>query len=139
MLKAGCDLSVEACDSAIETSKITARPAGDDFNSLTWGYISEIFILLISPLIPLLFFNTSSNTVGLEAIIFFIPGLIAFYIYVVPLLLSVIYMIFGANFFLFSWLDNALVFLIEHYISNIQLGLLGTVLWSYWVIRVNEA
>ena len=55
----------------------------------------------------------------MEAVIFFIPGLVAIYSYLVPLLLSVIYMIFGANFFLFSWLDNVLVFLIEHYISNI--------------------
>ena len=103
---------------------------------MTLGYLSEIFILLVSPFIPLLIFDSSSSSAnGLEAIIFFIPGLVAIYSYLVPLLLSVLYMIFGANFFLFSWLDNALVFLIEHYISNVQLVLLGSVLFSIWAIR----
>ena len=45
----------------------------------------------------------------------------AAYMFQFPFWLSVIYLIFGAQFFLFRWVDNALIFMIKHYISNMSL------------------
>ena len=53
---------------------------------------------------------------------------VAYYIFIpffvlianqVPFWLSVIYLLFGANFFLLSWVDNVLIFLIKHWASNL--------------------
>ena len=81
-------------------------------------------MLLGSPLFAALF---TSDSPGLEVIIFFIPALLLIYEYAVPFVLSLIYSIFGAEFFLFSWVDNALVILIEHYLSNLSLFNLWTI------------
>ena len=131
-LKASCDMGVEACEQ-VGHSELSTRPEGDDFYSLTLNYLAEIFFLLIAPFVPIPFLG-DSVAIGLEAILLFIPAIIVFYIYAVPFVLSLFYIIFGANFFLFSWLDNVLVLLIEHFISNIQLALPLTVLGAYLVI-----
>ena len=38
--------------------------------------------------------------------------------YALPFALSVFYMIFSDGFILFRWIDNALILIIEHYVSN---------------------
>ena len=110
MLQASdCDASAEAC----------TTPGSDDLNALTLGYLTEIILLVFSPVITLIFF--SNTDAGLEILLLFLPSVIASYAYVVPFILSLIHIIFGSDFFLFSWVDNVLAFLIEHYLSNVQL------------------
>ena len=41
------------------------------------------------------------------------------YMFQIPFWLGVVYLVFGSNFFLFSWVDNVLIFLIKHYVSNL--------------------
>ena len=75
----------------------------------------EILMLWMSPFFGLLF---SSGNAGLEALIFFYPGIALLYIYMLPFVLSIIYLLFGDGFFLFSWVDSVLSFYIEHLLSN---------------------
>ena len=49
----------------------------------------------------------------------FSPSL-SFALLQVPFWLSVLYLVFGSTFFLFSWVDDVLVLLIEHYVSNVS-------------------
>ena len=44
----------------------------------------------------------------------------AFSMFQYPFWLSVIYMLFGAEFFLFRWVDDMLIFLIKHFVSNLN-------------------
>ena len=43
------------------------------------------------------------------------------YLILFPFWLSIVYMLFGDNFFLFRWVDNVLIFLIKHLVSNLSM------------------
>ena len=116
MLQAGdCDASAEAC----VPEEALIRPGAGDLWGLTSGYLTETFLLLIAPLLAAILFTGVS--VGFEIILLFTPALVAFYAYIVPFVLTVIYALFGGDGFLFGWVDVVLGFLIEHYLSNVQL------------------
>ena len=59
-------------------------------------------------------------------------------LYLIPFALSVIYMIFGDNFFLFSWVDSVLVFLIEHWVSNTQPLIVLQIPYYYYLMRTSN-
>lgn len=76
-----------------------------------------LILLAVSPFLPLIFFTDDANAIDLQ--IYFLPYKIYASALAIPFLLGLVYMVFGSDFFLFRWLDNALVILIEYYISNI--------------------
>ena len=110
------------------------RPSFDDFYNMTFGYIGQFFFMVISPAVGLFFIPTEASIGESAFIYFFIPGLVALYAYLVPFVLSIFFIIFGADFFLFSWLDDALALIIEHWIGNVAPLLILTVFWAYWTV-----
>ena len=126
MLQAdGCDPSAEACI----PEEALVRPDSGDLYGLTTNYLAETFILLLAPVITAFFFTDASA--GLEILFLFFPAIATLYAYIIPLFLTLVYGLFGASFFLFAWVDNVLAFLIEHYISNVQL-LFPVVVFLAW-------
>ena len=95
-----CDPSAEAC----EAGAALVRPDASDFLFLTSNYLIEDFLLLIAPIVAAIFFT--NVPAGLEIIFLFVPAILVGYAYAIPFVLSLVYIIFGANFFLFSWVDN---------------------------------
>ena len=110
-----CDPSAEACI----PEEALIRPGAGDLYGLASGYLTETFLLLIAPLLAAIPF--AGVSFGLEVILLFIPALATFYAYIVPFVLTLIYALFGGDGFLFGWVDVVLGFLIEHYLSNVQL------------------
>ena len=53
-----------------------------------------------------------------EVIIIAVPALLNIYAYWLPFWITLFYWVFGAEFVLIRWVDNLLMFLIEHWISN---------------------
>ena len=70
-------------------------------------------------LIPLLFIGSNAfiGDEGWVSLLIAIP--FTFFVYVIPAFFSLFYLAFGASFILIRWVDNFLVFLIYHYVSNI--------------------
>ena len=48
-----------------------------------------------------------------------LPAALSYLAYMVPFFLTIIYLIFGSEFILFVWIDEVLIFLITHWVSNI--------------------
>ena len=65
----------------------------------------------------MLFPNAES---GWEFFTYLIIPIYVFFVLQVPFWLSIIYYIFGSSFFLLSWLDNVLIFIIKHFVSNLS-------------------
>ena len=56
---------------------------------------------------------------GWDIIIGVIPAFLAYLAFNVPFWLTIAYLIFGSEFILFAWIDDVLVFLITHWVSNV--------------------
>ena len=54
-----------------------------------------------------------------DIIIGAIPIFLSYFAFNVPFWLTIIYLVFGSEFILFVWLDEVLVFLITHWVSNV--------------------
>ena len=118
---ASCDPSIEACDAS---GNVLERPTKEEFVSTTLFLpMVETIVLFITPFVGFLFGSAS-----LEAFLWLIPVSFVFAAFSWSFVISVFYLIFGANFFLFSWLDNFLAILIEHYLSNVMIFLLMIIL-----------
>ena len=128
MLQAG-DCGVPGAQACIVEKTTLDRPDPGDLYRLTTGYLTETFVLLFAPIFALIFSDDTSA--GLEILFLFAPAIVTGYAYAIPFLLTLVYILFGANSYLLSWLDNVLVFLIEHYLSNVQL-LLPLVVLVTW-------
>ena len=132
LMQASCDVSIDGCEEVAYSELV--RPEADDFNSLTRGYITEFFVLFIPPLFPLLMTNADFRN-GDELTLLILPCVYVLFFYTVPFALSVLYMIFGDDVFLFSAVDSILVSLIEHWVSNTQLYLVLTIPYYYYRMR----
>ena len=82
--------------------------------------LANMIVLFITILLGFILIGDNFD-VGYEFIFYIIAPVIGFYAYIIPFCLSVVYAVFGANFFLFSWVDNLLVFVIKHWVSNITM------------------
>ena len=74
--------------------------------------LAPIFAVLFTALI------TGGEDFDAEVIILFVPIVTNFYAYSLPFILTVLYLITGSDWLLVYWLDDVLIFLIEHWISN---------------------
>ena len=64
--------------------------------------------------------DISNNGGGsFDALLGVVPAALSYLAFNVPFWLTIVYLIFGSKFFLFAWLDEVLVFLIMHWVSNI--------------------
>ena len=117
VMATNCDPALEDCSTAdIATSEQLVRPPIDGFASLMVGFVLQPIASLATLFISALFFPDAD--VGYEMLFYlFIPLGLAYY-YQIPFWLGVVYLVFGSNFFLFSWVDNVLIFLIKHFVSN---------------------
>ena len=113
---------MESCNPDIELctpQEVIIRPKAADLFNLTFSVyglaiISPVFITFIAvQLFPGVPFD------GFTLILFIISTALFLYTYWIPMLLSLVYFIFKDNFFLFSWVDSVLAFLIEYVISNL--------------------
>ena len=127
-----CDAGQEAC----QNTAAPERPNGDDFNSLFFTFVGAVY-LLATPLLPLLFVD-NSNASGNEFVIYFLPSFVYTYAYSIPFVLFLIYLVFGANLFLFRWVDTALVLIIEHWISNAMIVVVTSTLWLSLMVSVTS-
>ena len=75
----------------------------------------EVFGPYATVLISFLFNQDTNISWGI--IIFIIPMVLFAYAYFIPLLLSLVYFIFGNNIFIFNWVDSVLVFIIQYLMS----------------------
>ena len=132
LMQASCDVSIDGCGEVAHSELV--RPEADDFNNLTLGYIAEFIWLLLIPLFPMFFYDSDFES-GDELTVLFYPMTFVLFIYPIPFALSVLYMIFGDNVFLFSWVDSVLVVLIEHWVSNTQPCLVLLILYIYYLTR----
>ena len=70
----------------------------------------------------------------------FVPTLLSFFAYIVPLFLTLVYFIFGSEFILFVWIDNVLVFLITHWVSNVTplVHIFSLLIYFYYIAFIYE-
>ena len=121
-----CNPDIETCGNNSSLSEVEVRPSGADLFHLTFSvfgleFISPVLITFVSLAIFPEYAFTALN--------FLVSTYLFAQVYWVPLLLSLLYFIFGDNFFLFNWVDTVLVFLIEYAISNLTplIFLLGAI------------
>ena len=74
--------------------------------------LAPIFAVLFTALI------TGGEDFDAEVIILMVPIVTNFYAYSPTFILTVLYLITGSDWLLVYWLDDVLIFLIEHWISN---------------------
>ena len=74
----------------------------------------------MSPLIAILLGGliTGDEDIGNEFLVLIYPIVTNFFAYAPPFMLTVMYYITGSDWILVYWLDNMLIFLIEHWVSN---------------------
>ena len=126
LTQSSCDADVENCDGSASD---VVRPGVGALASLTFLYLGQVASPVLVFLIILILFGNSELNAGLELLFIFLPSYLGFFAYYIPFVVSVFYMIFGANFFLIRWVDNFLVFLIYHFVSNITPLLHGLTLF----------
>ena len=61
----------------------------------------------------------SSNAGGFDLILGLVPTFLSYFAFNVPFWITLVYMVFGSEFFIFAWIDDVLVFLITHWVSNV--------------------
>ena len=110
-----CDASLESCGAA-SNGEVMERPNGFDLFHLLWSVTLLEIIGPVFTVFPALLLNPDTY-LGLENILFWFPAILFAYANVIPLLLSLIYFIFGDNIFLFSWVDSVLVIWIQYVMS----------------------
>ena len=129
---ANCDPKVETCgegESAVE------RALPNDFYALTSLYIlwpvgsiatlrlTENFIEALLPEV----------NVAAQGDWYMIPVYLTSLVNVIPFFLSLVYLLLGADFFLLLWVDNLLVWLIKHWVSNFSFLFNFVIFIPYWI------
>ena len=133
VMAANCDPALEACSTAdIAASEQLVRPPIDGFASLMVGYVLQPFASIATIFLAAII--SPGASVGYEMLLYIFMPLGLAYMYQFPFWLGVIYLVFGSNFFLFSWVDNVLIFLIKHLVSNIAVLM---VLMQFFLLYVS--
>lgn len=122
MQMASCDPAIEACDAS---GDVLERPTRGAFGTTTLLLpIAESFMLFMTPFAGFLFGSAS-----LEAFLFILPAIFVSAAFSWPFVISLFYLLFGADFVIFSWIDNFLSIVIEHYFSNVMILLFMIILF----------
>merc|ERR1712060_301748 len=113
---------------------VIIRPTKRAIHIVVWGmllqvvsgFLSFVGALGLATLITSIYSN-ADDSAGYEVFLALIPGLLSYGIYVIPFVAGILYIIFGADLFLFRWLDDAMIFFIYQWIAwgNWQI-----ILWS---------
>ena len=108
------------------------RPPKRDLVDLTLLYLAVFAVLQIVPLFSLfvLSYIPGLQFFSLEAVLLFYPAIFSSLVLSLPLIFQVLYLIFGADFFLLAWLDEAVVWGIERLVSN---GMLLTEAFNFLI------
>ena len=63
--------------------------------------------------------ESTNDGTGFDILFGILPAFLGYFAFNVPFWLTLVYLVFGSEFFLFAWIDDMLVFLITHWVSNI--------------------
>ena len=116
-------LASEACDPMIEDCSIDIHSAGirppmASLVTLVFGFFAQSVAPLVA--IAITAFGLGYDDFNDELELLILPALLSFFTYMLPFLLTNLYFITGSDWILVYWLDDVLVALIEHYVSNIN-------------------
>ena len=108
-----CDPSLESCE--VSYAEADERPNSLDLFNLIWTVTAlELAGPYLTTFLTLRLFPKAA--IGFSVLIFLLP-MALIYLYWLPILLSLLYFVFGNNIFIFNWVDSTLVFIIQYVMS----------------------
>ena len=136
-----CDSAIETCSSAVASSSATLeRPSADDFTKL-WtmypGYPAGNFVVFLLTILLSEFIDNNGDAT-FEMTFFLLGCFLAVILFIIPYVLSLVYMLFGADLFLIQWVDNVLVWLIKNWVSNASMIVFLFTPFMYFVLAFSD-
>ena len=79
--------------------------------------------------------DLSTSDGSWDIILALLPPALSYFSFSVPFWLTLVYLIFGSEFILFAWIDDVLVFLITHWVSNTTplVHILSIFIYLLWI------
>ena len=93
------------------------RPPINAFISLIFGYFGQTLSPIIALAIPLIIAPDFTTDIGWEVFLFIVPLYLSILLLWPVGMLQLLFLLVGADFILFRWLDNLIIFFLQYWVS----------------------